>query len=106
MTASDDNLRARLRQFRQTVGDAVGELRATANRDTYFAYSLEEAVDTAIEDLDNTGNSGRVGRLQRVTRIRDALTENIEAMKETPPESFRNASPSDDVNTPVEPEDE
>lgn len=101
---TDSDRRARLREFRQIVADAVGELRSAELRESYYALTLEELIDTAIDELDHPEDrpEQRLGRKQRLTRVRDRLRDNIEAMKEVPPELFRSPDPESDVNTPEE----
>jgi hypothetical protein len=101
---TDSDRRARLREFRMITSRAVAELRSDELRSSYHAITLEELTDEAITELDNPTDDPRrrVGRLQRITKIRDELRDNIEAMKETPPELFRSADPEEDVNTPPE----
>ncbi len=94
--------RERLREFRRIVANAVGELRSQEVRDSYAALSIEELMDQHIERLEGTNDPNQPSRIQRLRNVRDALTDNIEAMKETPPAAFRRPDPDNDVNTEPE----
>lgn len=102
-----DARREQLREFRRIVAEAVGELKSEELRNSFAALSLEELIDDAIKQLDDTGDDPtNPTRLQRIRKIRDDLVNNIEAMKETPPEVFRAPDPDVDVNTDPEPEED
>jgi hypothetical protein len=91
--------REQQREFRRIIANAVGELRSNEIRDSYAALSLEELIDQQIDRLEGTNDTLNPSRLQRIQRIRQELADNIEAMKATPPSSFRRHDPDGDVNT-------
>lgn len=104
--STSDDRRDQTREFRRIVGAAVGELRAAQNRESYTALSLEELIDRAILALDDpNATPASPTRLQRLTKVKDDLLNNIEAMKDTPPELFRARDPDGDANTDPEPEE-
>lgn len=98
--------RDQLRQFREVVANAVGELRAQQQRDSFSSLSLEELMDQHVELLVGTSDTTRPSRLQRVQKIKADLDNNIEAMKATDPDLFRAHDPDSDVNTAPDSEDQ
>ncbi len=94
--------REQLREFRRVVADAVGELRSAEIRNTYSALSLEELMDKHIQSLTGNDDPMRPSRLSRLNKVKDDLSNSIEAMKEVPPDLFRRQDTDGDVNTPPE----
>lgn len=94
--------REQLREFRRIVAAAVGELRSQEVRDSFVSLSLEELADLHVERLQESDDPSQPSRLDRIRKIRDDLTNNIEAMKDTAPERFRAHDPDSDVNTSPE----
>lgn len=90
------------REFRRIVANAVGELRSQEVRDTYASLSLEELIDQHIERLEGAEDALNPSRLQRIRRVREELSNSIEAMKATPPDNFRRHDPEGDANTAPE----
>jgi hypothetical protein len=76
-------------------------LRSDEARNSYSSLSLEELVDKQIDKLE--GSDGmNPSRLARIRRVKQELSDSIEAMKATPPENFRRHDPNEDVNTAPE----
>lgn len=98
--------REQQREFRRIVANAVGELRSQEVKDSYASLSLEELIDQQIDRLEGTEDGSNPSRLARIRRVKQELTDNIEAMKATPPSDFRRHDPDGDVNTAPETEDE
>jgi (p)ppGpp synthase/HD superfamily hydrolase len=92
--------REQLREFRRIVADAVGELRSQEIRNSFASLSLEELADQHVARLAEDSNQLRPSRLRRLRKVRDELANTLQAMKDTPPESFRRSDPQDDANTP------
>jgi hypothetical protein len=75
-------------------------------RQSVSAYTIEDAVDQQIELLTGTTDPQRRSRMQRVDKVKQDLLSNIEAIRNTPPESFRRPDLDGDANTPVDPDEE
>jgi hypothetical protein len=104
-TASDQS-REQLREFRRVTAAAVGEIRSQQIRQTYAALSIEELMDQHITRLEGTDDPIHPSRKTRLQKVYDDFTNNIQAMKDTPPDRFRRHDPDGDVNTPREGEPE
>lgn len=99
---ADQQAADQLREYRRIVADAVGELRSQEIRDSFASISLEELLDQHIERMQESTDPIKPSRLQRLRKVKDDLVASVEAIKAVPPERFRRADPSQDVNTPVE----
>lgn len=97
--------REQLREFRRVVANAVAEVRSQEIKNAFAALSLEELIDQHIARLEGAEDAINPSRVERIRKVKEELTANIEAMKNTPPESFRRHDPQGDVNTPPEGED-
>lgn len=102
MASQKDIERTKHLEFRRVVANVVTELRSQELRDTYAAVTMNEVLDQALLVL--TGDGKRLGRKQKLTKVREEFLGAIEAIKKTPPSAFRFPDPSEDVNTPPEPE--
>lgn len=96
--------RDQIRTFRRIVAAAVAEVRSQAIRTSYASLSLEELIDQHIELLEGTSDPLRRSRKSRVQKVYDDLSNNIEAIKNTPPSRFRRRDPASDANTPPDPD--
>lgn len=103
---SRDQSREQLREFRRITAAAVAEIRSQQVRQTYASLSLEELMDQHIARLEGTEDPIHPSRKTRIQKVYDDFTNNIQAMKETPPDRFRRHDPDGDVNTPREGEPE
>lgn len=98
-TSSEDRRRT-LRQFRETVGNAVGFVRSREINQSFASIGLEELVDEHIERIEATATAVRPGRLALLDKIKRELDEQIDAMKEVSPDLFRRPDTQADANTP------
>lgn len=94
---SDSSAKARLREFRRVTANVVGELRSQEIRDTYAAMTLTEVLDQHLKEL--VGDGRVPSRKTRLKKMHDEFNANIQAIKDTPPSSFRTPDPAQDVNT-------
>lgn len=104
MTTAAQQDRARLQTYRTVVARAVSALRSMEINQSFAAFSLEEAVDQRIEQLEGHPNGVYEGRVAAVDRIKADLDSSIEGIKATDPDSFRPKDEQQDSNTPVTPE--
>lgn len=95
--STNDAARNKLREFRRMTANVVAELRSQEVRDTYAAITLTELVNQQIELLVGTGRIP--SRKQRLTTVYEEFNANIEAIKATPPATFRQHDPDNDANT-------
>lgn len=86
------------REFRRIIANVVGELRSKETRDSYAAVTLLELMSAQADRLDK-GDTVRPSRAARLKSVYDAFKNNIAAIKETPPDTFRSHDPASDANT-------
>lgn len=96
--------REQTRVFRRVLASAISELRSQEVREAFSSLSIEELVDQQIDFLAEGTDPVRPPRLKRIQKLRQELTDAIAAVRATPPENFRQADVTEDVNTPVEDE--
>ncbi len=97
--SSDNEARAKIREFYRIAGNVVGELRSQEIRDTYAAITIEEVLGQQLEFLVD-GSPTRVSRKKRLTDMYEEFKKNLDAIKATPPSAFRQADPKNDAVTP------
>lgn len=105
MTTNDNtNEEQRLQRFhirqRRALNNGLAALVGAQHRQTFQAFTFEEAVDLQIERIEGEGTKLRPNQLSRVDRIENELTKAIEELKKVPPEKFLEANANEDVNTP------
>jgi hypothetical protein len=105
---TEQSTRETLRHYREVVSAVVGALRSAEVNRSFASFSLEEAIDQAIERIEGEPPQGttRTNKLAQVDRIKQDLEDAIEGIRETDPDAFRQANPSQDVNTAPEPEED
>jgi len=103
--SSEQRSRENLRHYRKVVANVVGALRSAEVRNSFASFTLEEAVDQAIDVIEGPPQNGttRPNKLVQVDRIKQDFDNAIEGIRETSPDAFRRSDPTDDVNT--DPED-
>jgi hypothetical protein len=94
-----DQARAQIQEFRRITAAAVGELRSQQVRDTYASLSLEELIDLHIAQLTDSDDPNRPSRKQRIEKVYNDFSNNIEALKQAPPDQFRRHDSATDANT-------
>ncbi len=103
---AEQQARETTRNYRGVVASVVGALRSAEANKSFASFSLEEAIDQAIDRIEGA-QEGRLkpNRVAQVAKIREDLTNAIEGMRASDPDSFRPASETTDVNTAPEPEE-
>ena len=103
MTTAAQQARATLQSYRVVVAQVVSALRSDEINNAFASFSLEEAVDLRIEQLEGHPDGVYEGRIAAVDRIKSKLDAAIEGIKATDPDSFRPQDEQQDSNTPVTP---
>ena len=102
-TNDNTNEEQRLQRFhirqRRALNNGLAALVGAQHRQTFQAFTFEEAVDLQIERIEGASTTLRPNQLDRVDRIENELTKAIEELKKVPPEQFLEAKPDEDVNT-------
>lgn len=94
--------REQLREFRRVTANVVAELRSQEVRDTYAALTFSEIIDQHLTQL--VGDGKVPSRKQRLMTMYKEFNDSIEAIKATPPSTFRQHDPKSDVNTDANPD--
>lgn len=89
-----------LRQ-RRAFNDAYSAIVAEQAVVSFMSYSFEDALNDQIQRIEGETVGVRPNELDRVAKIEDELTQAITLIKTLPPDSFRYADESNDVNTPA-----
>lgn len=101
MPSAREQESTKLIEFRRITANVLAELRSQEIRDSYAAVTMTEVIDQALQGL--VGDGKKLGRKQKLTKVRDEFYGAIDAIKNTPPSTFRFPDPEQDVNTPPEP---
>ncbi len=103
-TNDQTNEEQKLQRFhirqRRALNAGLAALVGSQNRQTFQAFTFEEAMDLQIERIEGEGTPLRPNQLDRVDRIENELTKAVIELKQVPPEKFLEADPDEDVNTP------
>jgi hypothetical protein len=102
---TEQSARETLRNYRKVVAAAVGALRSAEVNNSFSSFTLEEAVDQAIERIEGSPRGTRPNKLTEIDRIKQDLDNAIEGIRATNPDDFRPSDPTQDVNTEPEPEE-
>ena len=84
---------------REQIQNAYAALIGDQNNQTFYAFTLEEAVDAQIERLSGASTKLRPNQIDRVTRIKEQLLKTVEQVREIPPSEFILRRGEGDVNT-------
>ena len=87
---------------RRAVNNAYGSLQGQAKAESFFAFTLEDAVDAQIERIEGTSTQQHPNLLDRTESVRQNLKQAVAQLKEVPPEKFLDINNTDAVNTPEE----
>lgn len=104
-TTAEEDRRQSIRQFRETVGNAVSFVRSREINQSFAAIGLEELVDDQIGRIEASASATRPGRLAQIDKIKQALDDQIDSIKAMSPDLFRRPDTSADANTPRESEE-
>lgn len=95
----NDSGQTRNLREREALSDAYGALVGQQNIQTWSAFTLEEAIDAQIEEIEGTSTDKRPNERERVDRIEKGVLSAIAQLRETPPEKFLEPDRDNDVNT-------
>ena len=89
------------RQLRQrkALNDAFAALIGQQNTQTFQAFTIEDALDEQIEQIEGAGTRIRPNQLARVDRVESGVLEAVEQLKAIPDEAFKKVNEDEDVNT-------
>lgn len=102
----NDTGQARNIREREALGNAYAALVGQQTLQAWSAYTFEEAVDAQIETISGKSTEKRPNLLERVDKIEQETLAAIAALRDTPPEQFREPDPGQDVNTSRDGEDD
>lgn len=103
--STEQESRERIQIFREVVSRALGFVRSREITKSFSTIGLNELVDQHIANIEGD-QEHRAGQLTRLDRIKTDLENQIEALLETDPDSFRARDTHEDVNTPEDPDDD
>lgn len=108
MAAKDDKdnveeVQSRNTRLREALSNAYSALLGDQAVKSFSAFTFEEALNNQIERIEGSGTQLRPNLLARVDRIENNMLQAIAQLKSLPPEMFREANQSTDVNTPNDP---
>lgn len=95
----DDTGQARNLREREALNNAYAALLGQQTIQSWTAFTLEEAIDAQVESIEGPSTDKRPNQLERVDRIEQECLAAIKALRNTPPEQFREPEPGEDVNT-------
>lgn len=95
----NDTGQARNIKEREALSNAYAALVGQQSIQAWSAFTLEEAMDAQIERIEGKSTDKRPNELERVERIVQETQSAIAALRDTPPEQFREPDPDQDVNT-------
>ena len=96
--SAKDNKRS-IRQ-REGLQNAYAVLIGEQNVQSFTAFTLEEAMDALIEDIEGADTEIHPNALKRVDRIRDNVIKAVEEIRNVDPSLFVLKNEEKDVNTP------
>lgn len=96
--AAEDNKRS-MRQ-REGLQNAYAALLGEQNVQSFTAFTLEEAMDGLIEDIEGADTEIHPNQLKRVERIKENVIKAVEEIRNIDPSAFVLKDESKDVNTP------
>lgn len=81
---------AQIAQVRDYISDAYAFVRGAQYNKTAANTTYEQLLDAAVDKIEGTAGvkSGRPNKLDRIAAIRTNLTTALDALKNTPPESW------------------
>lgn len=100
-----EEVQSRNTRLREALSNAYSALLGDQSVKSFSAFTFEEALNNQIERIEGSGTQLRPNLLARVDRVENSMLQAIEQLKALPPEMFREANQTTDVNTPNEPAD-
>lgn len=100
---NSEDVQTRNTRLREALNNAYSALLGDQSVKSFSAFTFEEALNNQIERIEGTGTQLRPNLLARVDRIENTMLQAIEQLKALPPDMFREADQTTDVNTPNEP---
>jgi SPX domain protein involved in polyphosphate accumulation len=88
--------------LRRQLSNAYAALLGDQTRQSFAAFTFEEALDAQIERIEGAGTSLRPNLLDRVSRVESQVVQAIQQLKDMRPEAFIKPEEGEDVNTPTE----
>jgi hypothetical protein len=98
--AEEEGGQAKEIRLRRAVGNAYGQLVGGQNVQSFMSFTLEDALDLQIEQIEGEGTDVRPNLLNRLTLVEQEVVKAVEEIKALPANAFRRADESRDVNTP------
>lgn len=95
---------ARNNRLREAISNAYAALVGDQNTKSFSAFTFEEALNNQIERIEGSGTQLRPNLLARVDRVESTTLQAIAQLRALPPESFKEANQTTDVNTPNDPD--
>lgn len=97
--AEADSAQEQATEFRETLQDAFAFIEGQKTTQSFSALTPEDCFDRYIERIEGRDTPARPNVLNRIAKVRSEVLASIEKIKAMPPEAFREARPSEDVNT-------
>jgi hypothetical protein len=85
--------------LRTSLSDAYAALLGDQSRQSFGAFTFEEALDANIERIEGVATQLRPNLLERTARIMNRVIQAADTAKALDPDLFKKPDPNKDVNT-------
>jgi hypothetical protein len=96
----DPQIQAQNIDLRVALSDAYAAVEGYKAVQSFSAITFEDLLALQIQRISGPDTQSRPNELERIQKVLNDLTQAVAKIKAMPPESFADADPTKDVNTP------